>query len=67
MFYFLSRNRDSSVGIAMGYGLDSRGSIPGRARNSFPLHSVQTGSEDHPFSYTIGNGSSFLGDKTAVV
>jgi hypothetical protein len=25
-------NRDSSVGVEMGYGLDSRGSIPGRGK-----------------------------------
>jgi hypothetical protein len=29
------RSQDSSVGIAMGYGLDSRGSIPGRCKIFF--------------------------------
>jgi hypothetical protein len=39
---FLDGNRDCSVGIAMGYGMDGWGSIPRRGRD-FPLfHSVQT-------------------------
>jgi hypothetical protein len=45
-------SRDSSVDIGTGYGLDGRGSIPGRGK-SF-LHSVQTGSEAHPASYPMG-------------
>ena len=50
------RGRDSSVGIATGYGLDSPGieSRWGGARFSAP---VQTGPEAHPASYTMGTGS----------
>jgi hypothetical protein len=60
--YFIRTNkmvgRDSSVGIATGYGLDGPG-IESRweARFSAP---VQTGPGAHPASYTIGTGS-FLG------
>jgi hypothetical protein len=39
----ITRNRDSSVGIAPGYGLDGPGSIPGNARFS---SSPQTSSPD---------------------
>jgi hypothetical protein len=42
-----ARSRDSSVGIATGYGLDGRGSIPGSDK-TFSLHSVQTSSGAHP-------------------
>ena len=47
--------RDSSVGIATGYGLDGPG-IESRweARFSAP---VQTGPEAHPASYKMGTGS----------
>jgi hypothetical protein len=45
---------DSSVGIAMGYVLDSWGSITGRGRNLSLLHNVQTSSGDHPTSYPMG-------------
>ena len=47
--------RDSSVGIATGYGLDGKG-IKSRwgARFSAP---VQTASGAHPASYTMGTGS----------
>jgi hypothetical protein len=42
------KGRDSSVGIAMGYGLDGRGRI-------FSLvHSIHTGSGVHLSSYTVG-------------
>jgi hypothetical protein len=54
-------NRDSSVGIATGCGLDDQ-----RARDRVPvgskiftLHIVQTGSGVHPTSYKIGTGGSF--------
>ena len=48
-------SRDSSVGIATGYGLDGLG-IESRwgARFSAP---VQTGPGAHPASYTMGTGS----------
>jgi hypothetical protein len=46
----------SAVGIEMGYELHGRGSIPGRAKDFLLLHSVNTGSETHPASYTMGIG-----------
>ena len=58
--YISTRFRDSSVGIATRYGLDGPG-IESRwgARFSAP---VQTGSEAHLASYTMGTGS-FLKSK----
>jgi hypothetical protein len=52
-----SQSHDSSVGIALGYGLDDRGS-----RDRFPAgtgkfslhHRVQNGSGAHPTSYPVG-------------
>jgi hypothetical protein len=44
-------NRDSLVGIALGYGLDDWGSrvrFPARAGNFFLHHRVQNGSGAHP-------------------
>ena len=46
--------RDSSVGLATGYGLDGPGSNPGGARFSAP---VQTDPGAHPASYTVVTGS----------
>jgi hypothetical protein len=46
----------------MGYGLDGRGSIPGRQGFSL-LHSVQTDSVAHQTSYPLGNGGSSSGVK----
>jgi hypothetical protein len=43
-------NWDVSVGIAKGYGLDDRSSIPGCIKNISLFHSVQTGSGAHPAS-----------------
>jgi hypothetical protein len=43
-------SRDSSVGIATGYGLDGRGSISGRGKRVSLLHSHRTGSGAHPAS-----------------
>jgi hypothetical protein len=58
--------RDSSVGIALDYGLDDRGSrvrFPAGAW-SFPLHHrVQNGSKAHPASYPVGIKGSFRGGK----
>jgi hypothetical protein len=64
--YFVSCSRDSSVGIALGYGLDDRGS-----RVQFPVgagkfsihHRVPNGSGAHPASYPMGTGGSFPGGK----
>jgi hypothetical protein len=64
----LIMNRDSSVGIALGYGLEDRGSkvrFPVGAGN-FSLHnSVQKGSGAHPASYPMGTRGSFPEGKTA--
>jgi hypothetical protein len=60
----MSKSRDSSVGIALGYGLDDRGSrvrFPAGAGNSSLHHRVQTGSGAHPASYPMGTGGSFPG------
>jgi hypothetical protein len=56
-------SRDSSVGIATGYRLDGRGSIPGGAENFSLLYNVQTGSEAHPASYPLGTGTVSKGVK----
>jgi hypothetical protein len=53
--------RDSSDGIANGYGLDVLG-IESRWRARFSAH-VQTGPGAHPASYTMGTGSFFPGVK----
>jgi hypothetical protein len=71
--YFLSysncvKSRGSSVGTALGYGLDDRGS---RVRfpagdGSFSLHHrVLNGSGSHPASYPMGTRGSFPGGKAA--
>jgi hypothetical protein len=59
---------DSSVGIALGYGLDDRGSrvrFPAGAGNFSILHRVQNGSRAHPASYPMGTRGSFPGGKAA--
>jgi hypothetical protein len=63
----LCKSRDSSVGIALGYGLDNRGSrirFPAGAGN-FSLRHVQNGSRTHPASYPMGTRGSFPGGKAA--
>jgi hypothetical protein len=58
----------SSVGIALGYGLDDRGSrvrFPAGAGNFFLHHHVQNGSGAHPAYYTMGTRSSFPVAKAA--
>jgi hypothetical protein len=50
-------SRDSSVGIALGYELDYRGSrvrFPAGAGNFSLHHRVQNGSGAHPTSYPVG-------------
>jgi hypothetical protein len=62
----LGVSRDSSVGIALGYGLDDRGSrfrFPAGAGNFSLHHRVQNGSGAHPASYPMGTRASFLGLK----
>jgi hypothetical protein len=54
--YTYTKSRDSSVDIAMGYGVDCPGSFPGRSNNCFLLYSVHAVSEAHPTSYPMGTG-----------
>jgi hypothetical protein len=61
-------NRDSSVGIALGYWLDDRGSrvrFPAVAGNFSLHHRLQNGSGAHPASYPMGTRGSFPGGKAA--
>jgi hypothetical protein len=48
---------DSSVGIATGYRLNGRGSVPGRTKDVSLLHSVQTRSGAHQASYPVSTGA----------
>jgi hypothetical protein len=59
---------DSSVGIALGYGLDCRGSmvrLSAGAGNFSLHHRFQNGSGAHPASYPMGARGSSPGDKAA--
>jgi hypothetical protein len=61
-FSVVNKSRDSSVGIALGYGLDGRGSrvrFPAGAGNFSLHHRVHSGSGTHPTSYAIGTGGLF--------
>jgi hypothetical protein len=61
-------SRDSSVGIALGYGLDDRGSrvrFPAGAGNFSFQHRDQNGSGAHPASYPMGTSGSFPESKAA--
>jgi hypothetical protein len=65
--FIIRKSRDSSVGIALGYGLDDRGSrvrFPAGAGN-FSLHRVQNSFGAHPASYPVGTRGSFPGGKAA--
>jgi hypothetical protein len=62
------KSRDSSVGIALGYGLNDRGSrvrFPAGAGNFSLHHRVHNGSGAHPASYSMGTRGSFPGSKAA--
>jgi hypothetical protein len=64
----MTESRDSSVGIALGYGLDDRGSevrFPAGDGNFSLSHRVQNGSGAHPASYPMGTRGSFPGGKAA--
>jgi hypothetical protein len=64
----LLKSRDSSVCIALGYGLDDRGCrvrFPAGAGDFSLHHRVQNGSGAHPASYSMGTGDSFPGGKAA--
>jgi hypothetical protein len=57
-----TKSSDNSVGIALGYGLDNRGSrarFPAGAGNFSLHHRVQNGSGAYPASYPMGTGGSF--------
>jgi hypothetical protein len=61
-------SRDSSVGIALGYGLDGRGSrirFAAESGNISLHHRVQNGSGAHPAFYPMGTRGSFPGGKAA--
>jgi hypothetical protein len=61
------KSRDSSVGIALGYGLDDRGSrvrFPAGTGNFCLHHRVQNGSGAHP-ACEMGTRGSFPGGKVA--
>jgi hypothetical protein len=60
------KSRDSSVGIALGYGLEDRGSrvrFPERVVNFSLHHRLRNGSGANPASYPIGTRGSFPGGK----
>jgi hypothetical protein len=62
------KSRDSSVGIAMGYGLDDRGSrvrFPSGTGNFSLHHRVQNGSGVYRASCPMGTRGSFPGGKAA--
>jgi hypothetical protein len=62
------KNHDSSVGIALDYGLDNRGPrvrFPAGAGNFSLHHRVQNGSGAHTASYPMGTRGSFPGGKAA--
>jgi hypothetical protein len=65
---YLNESRDTSVGIALDYGLDVRGSsvrFSVEAGNFSLHHRVHNGSGAHPASYTMGTRGSFPGGKAA--
>jgi hypothetical protein len=62
------KSRDGSVGIALCYGLDDRGSrvrFPAGAGNFSLHHCIHNGSGAHPASYPMGIRGSFFGGKAA--
>jgi hypothetical protein len=67
-WYPLDKSRDSSVGIALGYGSDDRGSevrFMAGAGNFTLHHRVQIGAGGHPASYPMGTKGSFPRGKAA--
>jgi hypothetical protein len=68
LYILIFKSRDSSVGIALGYELDDRGSrvrFPAGAGNFSLHHRVQNGFGAHSASYPMGTRVSFPGDKAA--
>jgi hypothetical protein len=65
-YYYYYCSRDSSVGTALSYGLDDRGSrvrFPAGAGNFSLHHRVQNGSGAHPTAYTMVTRGFYLGVK----
>jgi hypothetical protein len=50
---------ENFVPLSIIYGLDNQVSIPGKGRDFFLRHRVQTGPGAHPASYPMGVGGSF--------
>jgi hypothetical protein len=74
VYYFIPicykgrQSRGSSVGTALGYGLDDRGSrdrFQAGDENFSLHHRVQNGSVAHPASFPMVNRGSFAGGKAA--
>jgi hypothetical protein len=63
--FLIPREVRGSSGIEMDYGLDGRGSFPGRVKEFSLVHSVKTGSVAHPVSYPMGIRGSFPGVEAA--
>jgi hypothetical protein len=66
----MGQSRDSSVGIALSYGLDDRGSsvrFPAGPGIFSLHHRAQNGSGAHSASYPMGTRGSFPGGKAAGV
>jgi hypothetical protein len=62
------KSRDSSVGIALDYGLDNEGSrvrFPAGAGNISLHYRFRNGSGAHPAFYPMGTGALSLGGKAA--
>jgi hypothetical protein len=59
-------SRVSSVGIAKGYRLNGRDSIPGSVNRFSLFHSIWSGPGAHPASYSLNTGVSSPAGKTAV-
>jgi hypothetical protein len=58
-------SRDSSVGIATGYEMDSLGSVPAVERDFSLLHIIQTGYGAYPTFYPTDNEGSYPRNKAA--
>jgi hypothetical protein len=66
--HYFYNSRDNSVGIALGCGLDDRGSgirFLAGAGNFSLHHRIQNGSGAHPTFYPVGTRGSFPGCKAA--
>jgi hypothetical protein len=57
--------RNSSVGVATGYGLEDRGSIPGRGKRFFSTAKRPDPLWGHSASSPMGTGNRFPGGKAA--